>query len=136
MKKRKRLAITLIEMVIVMVLIAIVTGALAVNYRGILEKGKAFKTEQNIRKLEAILTAHFMENGTDNWTGDKNQIEQIVKTSPLGGENAQDLMRDGWGKQLTIGNPPEDTAEWRIPITSSSLDAYKGRTGTKRETKN
>ena len=41
---------------IVMFLIALITGVIAYNYRGTLEEGKAFKTKAAMEKLETILS--------------------------------------------------------------------------------
>ena len=62
MKKIKRRYITLIEIMIVMFLIALITGVVAYNYRGSLDEGKAFKTRAAIDKLETILNLKVSEN--------------------------------------------------------------------------
>ena len=41
---------------IVMFLIALITGVIAYNYRGTLEEGKAFKTKAAMEKIETILS--------------------------------------------------------------------------------
>lgn len=123
-RKRRRLAVTLIEMIIVMILIASITGVLAVSYRGMLEKGNAFKTEQRMRRLEAIITTHIMEN-TDK-SGDQVDWLTVVRNSPLAGERAEDLMCDGWGKKFNIVIPPLDQSDWKVTITSEALNRYKG----------
>ena len=46
---------TLIEMMIVMFLIAMITGVVAFNYRATLSEGRAFKTQQGIEKVRTIL---------------------------------------------------------------------------------
>ncbi len=51
MKQYKRRYITLIEIMIVMFLIALITGVLAYNYRGSLDEGKAFKTKTGLAML-------------------------------------------------------------------------------------
>jgi type II secretory pathway pseudopilin PulG len=122
-KKRRRLAVTLIEMIIVMILIATITGVLAVSYRGMLEKGNAFKTEQRIRRLEAILTTYFMEHPTEVGTIDDYTF--IVKNSPLAGEKAEEMLRDGWGKPFEISVPSLDNDDWQITINSKALIKYR-----------
>jgi general secretion pathway protein G len=122
-KKRRRLAVTLIEMIIVMILIATITGVLAVSYRGMLEKGNAFKTEQRIRRLEAILTTYFMEHPTE--AGSNENYVSIINNSPLAGEKAEEMVRDGWGKPLEISVPSLDKDDWQITISSKSLTRYR-----------
>ncbi len=129
--KRRRRAVTLIEMVIVMILIATITGVLAVSYRRMLEKGNAFKTEQRMHRLEAIITTYIMENPAilENKSGALDKIETwrpAIDESPLAGEKADDMMRDGWGKLFSISVPSLDVDNWHVSITSDALTKYKG----------
>lgn len=97
MKKVKR-AITLIEIIIVIALISLIGSALAINMKGSLDKGRAFKTEQNIERIRNILILE-MDNGEDGETIAK-EWETHVKSSPL--VKASDVMRDGWGKEFKV----------------------------------
>ena len=54
----KKRFVTLVEMMIVMFLIAMITGVIAFNYTGSLEEGKAFKTKSGIDKIHTILDLH------------------------------------------------------------------------------
>ena len=78
-KKRRRF-VTLIEIMIVMFLIALITGVIAYNYRGSLDEGKAFKTSAAIDKIETILNLEIAKNPalrdniSNNW---KELIEEI-----------------------------------------------------------
>jgi Tfp pilus assembly protein PilE len=53
--KTKRRNITLIEVMIVMLLVALFTGVVAYNYSGSLEVGKANTTKMAMEKLENTL---------------------------------------------------------------------------------
>ncbi len=55
----KKQAITLIEIMIVILLIGLIGGTLAYNMRGSLDKGKEFKTEQNKSKLYDVLMLEY-----------------------------------------------------------------------------
>ncbi|MEX1013123.1 MAG: type II secretion system protein [Waddliaceae bacterium] len=109
--------ITLIEIVIVMFLIALITGVVAYNYSGTLEKGKEFKTKAGIEKLEAILNLaiaedpELIENISANWTN-------IVNGSVLV-QNPSALETDGWGKRFVV---TEENG--RIKVTSESIERY------------
>lgn len=100
MKQLKRRHVTLIEMMIVMFLIALITGVIAYNSRGSLDEGKSFKTKMAIEKIEAILNLKVAEDPSlldsigSNW-------EQIIETSPLA-QNAKNLITDGWGKKFIV----------------------------------
>lgn len=114
---RKRM-ITLIEIMIVMFLIALITGVLAYNYRGSLEEGKVFKTQTAIQKLETILNLavaqdpSLQEGISENWT-------QIAESSPIF-TTAKDLEYDGWGLKYKV----EVNNEGKIEVISEGLNNY------------
>lgn len=121
MKKNtfKRRFITLIEMMIVMFLIAMITGVIAYNYRGSLDEGKAFKTRTGIDKLETILVLQFAENPNQDISG----WENMVDTSPLV-QNADALKKDGWGEKYAVSRENDG----KISITSKRYEEYLGKT--------
>lgn len=115
----RRRFVTLIEMMIVMFLIALITGVVAYNYRGTLEEGKAFKTKAGIEKLTNILSLGLAEDPSRDFSGD--QWQEYVRHSPLV-QNADALILDGWGSpyQVSIDN------NHNIVVTSPKYDAYRG----------
>lgn len=120
MKKKhmKRRFVTLIEMMIVMFLIALITGVLAYNYRGTLEEGKAFKTRAGIEKLETILNLSASENPGllddihSHW-------KEAVKKSPIV-QNPNALIKDGWGDEYQV-----EVENGEIKVTSRKYEEYK-----------
>jgi general secretion pathway protein G len=100
----KRRFITLIEIMIVMFLIALITGVIAYNFRGSLDEGKAFKTKAAIEKIEQILNLAVSENPNlqDSITS-ANTWQEVIRRSPLV-NNPDALLKDGWGGdyQVTI----------------------------------
>lgn len=119
MYKKKRRFITLIEIVIVMFLIAMITGVVAYNYTGTLEKGKAFKTEMGIKRLTDILNLAVSENPSllqniqSNWEG-------VVRHSPLV-NNPNDLIKDGWGNTYDVSVDSNNNVE----VHSQRFEDYK-----------
>lgn len=115
----KKSYITLIEIMIVMFLIALITGVLAYNYRGSLDQGKVFKTKAAIEKLETILNLSVAENPglnesiTEHW-------KEVIKDSPLV-KNSNDLIYDGWGKEYRV----EKNSDGQIEVYSDSLNDYE-----------
>ena len=100
--KRKKRAVTLIEIMIVILLIGLIGGTLAVNMRGSMEKGKAFKTEQNCNKVYDALMLAYAEGKFDLEPSELSnhvKIKQILSKSPLI-KNADQVLKDGWGKPL------------------------------------
>lgn len=119
MYRIERRFITLIEVMIVMFLIALITGVLAYNYKGSLDKGKEFKTKAGIERLETILNLAVSEHPSllkeidEHW-------EEVVKSSPLV-QNAKDLIYDGWGNKYHV----EVNAEGDIEVSSTGLKEYR-----------
>jgi type II secretory pathway pseudopilin PulG len=111
--------ITLIEIMIVMFLIALITGVLAYNYQGSLEEGKAFKTKVGMERLETILNLaaaqdpDVQENISGRW-------KEVVQSSPLV-QNPKDLIYDGWGNEYRV----EKGNDGKITITSEGLRNYQ-----------
>lgn len=120
LKNVKRRFITLIEIMIVMILIALITGVLAVNFRGSLEEGKVFKTKTGIERLEAILN---LAVAKDPDLADKITEEDVwqkeVRNSALV-QNPNDLIKDGWGKVYKV-----DNEDGRIKVSSEGYEEYK-----------
>lgn len=116
MKKNKR-AITLIEIIIVITLISIIGSALAINMRGSLDKGRAFKTEQNAEKIKSILTLAMEDEGRTlaeviaDW-------ENYVRASPF--VKGDVVLKDGWSNKFEVALSGED-----IVVTSKRYDEYK-----------
>lgn len=114
MKKR---AVTLIEIMIVILLIGLIGGALAFNMRGSLDQGKVFKTEQtqtrihDILMLEAARGDASLEEIAQNW-------KTIVSDSPLI-KQGSDFTRDAWHRALEV-----KVVDDEIIVQSPGLDKY------------
>lgn len=96
---RKR-AITLIEIMIVILLIGLIGGVLAYNLKGSLDEGKLFKSEQGAQQVRNILLLE-VAKGRVTMTEVVNQWQNVIKNSPLVGK-PEDLMRDGWGTYFNV----------------------------------
>src|ERR1700722_2267387 len=109
--------ITLIEIMIVMFLIALITGALAYRFGGALEKGYAFKTKANIERLEAVLNLAVAENPS-LMQDISSRWEDIVDTSPIV-KDPNTLKRDGWGNPFDVS-----VQNGQIIVHSEKYDEY------------
>jgi type II secretory pathway pseudopilin PulG len=87
-------------MVIVMILIATITGALALNYQQSLDKGRMFATQQRVERLRAILALHFSEHPEEISTN--TDYAAIIDASGLGPPKASDLLHDDWNQPFVI----------------------------------
>lgn len=114
----KKRCITLIEMIIVITLIGIIMGALAWRYTGALDKGRAFKTETSIARLETILNLAVAENPRLIEEID-SQWQNVVKQSPLI-DDPNKLIYDGWGFEFEVTSEGGD-----IRVYSEALENYK-----------
>jgi type II secretory pathway pseudopilin PulG len=125
MKKNifKKRFITLVEMMIVMFLIAMITGVIAYNYTGSLDEGKAFKTKAGIEKINTVLDLYLATHPED-----KSQIptkwQEIIENSQLV-KNAKELEKDGWGGDYVVSLNNEQ----EIEITSKKYEDYLASKG-------
>lgn len=115
----KRRYITLIEIMIVMFLIAIITGVIAYNYRGSLDEGKAFKTATAIQKVETILNMEVARNPASA-SGMSTEWVKYVEASPLV-HDPRALTVDGWGERYDV-NVDESGV---VKVTSKRLEEYR-----------
>lgn len=120
MKKNniKKRFITLVEMMIVMFLIAMITGVIAFNYTGSLEEGKAFKTKSGIDKIHTILDLHLAAHPNER-TNIESSWKGIVAQSQLV-KNAKELINDGWGQEFKV----EPGQDGDIVISSQKYSEY------------
>ncbi|MBF8262994.1 MAG: gspG [Parachlamydiales bacterium] len=92
-------AFTLLEIMIVILLITIITGAIGYNMKGALDKGKAFRTERAKEQLHDLLLYCYSD------TKDTDQIlknvENALTTTGLA-KNPKELIKDGWGVPFEI----------------------------------
>lgn len=126
MKARRpvRRAITLIEMIVVMILIATITGAVALNYRESLNEGKAFKTQAGIDRLETVLSLYYAEHPGEAMRGGEDDILSIVSQSPLV-RNPKDFIRDGWGDKYEISIQTDSSSAPVIAVRSKKFEQYQ-----------
>lgn len=122
MKKRKQM-LTLLEIMIVIFIIGLIGSVMGYNMKGSLAKGKAFKSEEGIRKLYEIYQLAMAE-GKDV-TQIKASPGDILKETGLI-RNPGKLLKDGWGKDYDIEASDDETD---IRITSERLTAYYEKEG-------
>lgn len=119
----KKRFITLVEMMIVMFLIAMITGVIAYNYTGSLDEGKAFKTKNGIDKIHTILDLHMASNPEDRDSID-SRWQTIVEGSQLV-KNSKELIKDGWGDDYNVSK--NDSGD--LVIVSRKYEEYQAAKG-------
>lgn len=115
---KKRRFITLIEIMIVMFLIALITGVVAYNYRGSLDEGKAFKTHVGMQKLQTFLSLAIADDSSLDVTG--GNWKEVITKSPLV-QNPAALIKDGWGEEYIV----DTTDDGSIVVRSAKYEAYR-----------
>lgn len=117
--KRKKQALTLLEIMIVIVLIGLIGSVIGVNMKGSLDEGRAFKTRQAQAQIEDILMLAVAQGEPiDNVVANKEaflEISGLVK-------DASAFLKDGWGVpfEVRVGGHGHD----KIVVDSAKLDAY------------
>ena len=122
MKRMKKRAITLIEIMIVISLIAIIGGVLSYNLKGALDKGKAFKTEQaqnQIREALQLVSNEVKETPEEIADDPKTFLGRSEMVKKPG-----DLIKDGWNTEMKI-TYNGDTQEFEV--LSENLDNYNAK---------
>jgi general secretion pathway protein G len=117
--KKKKHALTLLEIMIVIVLIGLIGSVIGFNMKGSLDEGKAFKTRQAQDQITDILMLE-VARGVP--------IDQVVK-APIryldhSGliKNPKEFVKDGWGVLFDI---TVDTSGHTIEVNSDKLTAYE-----------
>lgn len=123
--KKKKKAITLLEIMIVIFLIGLIGSVIGYNVKGSLEEGKAFRSEQGIERLHDIL---LMEAASGISISEIIEAPGFyVKKSGLSSNPAK-LLKDGWGQPYKL----TAKGDYDIAIHSEAYDKYKTKKRTKR----
>lgn len=123
--KRKKRPMTLLEIMIVIFIIGIISSVIGYNMKGSLEKAKAFKTKEGMKKINEIFDLE-VADGTLLQDVIKNP-EAVLKSSGLV-SNVKDLLKDGWGKEYEIRLSKNGR---NIVIKSDNYDRYTAKQNKK-----
>jgi type II secretory pathway pseudopilin PulG len=128
MKRIKKKALTLLEIMIVVFLIGLIGSVIGYNMKGSLDEGKAFKTRQAQAQIRDILLLEVAKGVPVEQVVDKKR--QYLANSGLV-KNVSDLLKDGWGNEFEI----KATSGGDISIQSNALRNYlnKKRRNLKQE---
>lgn len=122
--RRTKRAITLIEMIVVMILIATITGAVALNYRESLNEGKAFRTKEGMDRLETVLALYYAEHPGIPIKDEYEERFRIVSESPLV-RNPREFLKDGWGENYEVHIGMQDnSSDLSIEVKSRKYAQY------------
>jgi general secretion pathway protein G len=116
--KKKKYALTLLEIMIVIVLIGLIGSVIGYNMKGSLDEGRAFKTEYAINQITDILMLE-VAKGEETIESVIEQKEIHLRNSGLV-KDVRKLLKDGWGAPFEI-----TTDGSSIAVSSINLDKYK-----------
>lgn len=126
-KIRKR-AITLLEIMIVVLLIGIISSVLGINMKGSLDEGKAFKSREGAKQIRDILLMQ-VENDDKLKSmieiNDEAAIEIFLKLSGLVADPKK-LLVDGWGNPYHY-EIHQDEGFIDLIVRSEKLEAYEAK---------
>ncbi len=130
---RKKRAITLLEIMIVILLIGLIGGVVSYNLKGTLDKGKAFASDEGAKKLEDILNLE-IQQGTmtsqeiaQDTSDNRAVVRSVVLNSGLiSAKQVDKFLKDGWGEFYTIGIDGT-----QVSVKSDKLKDYKQKQKTK-----
>lgn len=115
MKKKRKKALTLIEMMVVIVLIGIIGSVVAYNVSGGLKKGKVFQTKQAAQMLKDILSIE-IEDPSDLKNFKDGKVKFLKKTQLT--KDPKKLLYDAWGSEFDVNFKDGD-----LVVTSEHLQA-------------
>lgn len=120
MKKNKKRAFTLLEIMIVIFLIGLIGSVIGYNMKGSLEKGKVFKTEQGAAQLRDVLLLQVADGASlDDVVG--SPLKYVKKSGLI--RDPDKAVKDGWGQPYVFEKDDEEI----LKVTSQALIDYNAR---------
>jgi general secretion pathway protein G len=128
MKKKKR-ALTLLEIMIVIFLIGLIGGVMGYNMKGSLNEGKAFKSREGSAKIENLLNLQ-VANGWDIHklvAEDPTKRKECLKSTHMV-KDVDKLLIDGWGEPYSYKIVAD-----QIEVFSKRLKTYEAAKAPQKE---
>ncbi len=123
---KKKRAITLLEIMIVILLIGLIGGVVSYNLKGTLDKGKAFASSEGAKKLEDILNLEIQQGNktAQEIAQDRSDEREVVKAVVLDSgliskQQASKFLKDGWSEYYIIRRDKD-----QVTVTSRKLEEY------------
>jgi general secretion pathway protein G len=135
MDRRRARGMTLIEILVVLVLLAVITGIVAGNFIGKGEKAKADATKIEIGQISQTLDLYKLELGRYPTT---QEGLQALITAPTGVSNwngpywkKNSVPKDPWGNEYKYTSPASNGAPYEI--LSYGADGREGGEGPNKD---
>jgi prepilin-type N-terminal cleavage/methylation domain-containing protein len=117
--RRKKQALTLIEIMIVIVLIGLIGSVIGANMKGSLDEGRSFKTKYAMEQIKDILMLEVAKG---------ESIETVVAEKEKYLENSgmvkdvKKMLKDGWGEDFQVSHRGQ-----KITVHSKALAVYQAK---------
>jgi general secretion pathway protein G len=97
---KKKRALTLIEIMIVIFIIGLIGSVIGFNMKGSLDEGKAFKSEQGSKQIYDFLNLEIAQR-KDSFDDIINNPEDVLRNSGFI-NRVEKLIKDGWNQKYEI----------------------------------
>lgn len=95
---KKKYAMTLLEIMIVIFIIGIIGSVIGYNMKGSLNKGKAFKTKEGMNKIYEIVQLQQAQGKKISQEDDlQAKVQELLQNSGLV-RRPEEMIQDGWGE--------------------------------------
>lgn len=118
LKKRRKRAMTLLEIMIVIFIIGIISSVIGYNMKGSLSKAKAFKTVEGMKKILEIFELELAQ-GSTTLEEIAEVPEEVLDQSGLVA-SGHDLFKDGWGQRYQL----KISSTGKIVLKSKAYEGY------------
>ena len=127
MSKRKKRAMTLLEVMIVIFIIGIIGSVIGYNMRGSMDQGKAFKTKEGISKVYNIVHLEMGSNDIKDLNEANSEViservGEVLRASGLVNKPKQ-YLEDGWKNPLEFHVEKVD-GTYEIRMTSEKYENF------------
>jgi prepilin-type N-terminal cleavage/methylation domain-containing protein len=125
---KKKRALTLIEIMVVLFIITIVTSVIGVNMKGTMKEGKAFKSEKGSKQVFDVLSLEMAKNA-EIIDSIIEHPEIILRNSGIVSDPKK-ILQDGWGEPFAI---KFHEADGELKVTSKKWIAHLKGKGLSKE---
>jgi general secretion pathway protein G len=122
---------TMIELLIVVAIIAVLTGMAASYFSGTLDKAKVTAVEQDFNTFDTVLDAYRLSNG--DYPSTEEGLQKVMDAGLL--KKTKKALLDPWNNPYHYRYPGENNSD-TPEIWSDGADKKPGGEGNKKDIKN
>ena len=117
--RKKKQALTLIEIMIVIVLIGLIGSVIGANMKGSLDEGRSFKTKYAMEQIKDILMLEVAKGeSVETVVAEK---EKFLENSGMV-KDVKKMLKDGWGEDFQVSHRGQ-----KITVHSKALAAFQAK---------